>query len=365
MIEKKIKNTPKEVLLLEDPEHQENLKILNSITPDNEIQRELKNYEESILIEKKRLSLITKYPEQDIFTLSEILNDCEKYCLTFTKASNFHGKIDLTIIQKLKEICKSNNLIVSNEDFRSFTYVLGPQPITKNIKNSLDIDSSFKNPMIFFKIPNEMLNGENLYIKVTDNKKLYNPLSILKAFFSNSYIGRFSVTSIIIVPLVALLLTCIFPFSMEKTSEWYFFVYFFSIIITALLINNNIFTNYNNYDFTSRTFLLHRKFQDENVKWKSSFIFNVISPIVLLFISNWFFLNLVLNFNLWLTGPQLIDKKIDCLKLNKEQTLQLGFEVKDEKQYHIHKYQSYTYESSLLFYTKTKNDKPAYYKIIK
>lgn len=213
-IEKKVNNKKEElqkrVLLLENPENKRSFDVINRISPNNKDHNLLEKAEKERIKENLHQELITKYRDTNFYTHDEIMQECLKFDLYFSKSSNFEGELSLDFGKKIDSFMKENNLLVSDGLYDYNIYFLTPRPFTKRYTDSSYSDTSslngcnsnIKNPLAFLKVEEK---GESYYILIDGNKSYKTIGNRLKGlmFYNRNYM-RFMWSLLVLLPLSVL-----------------------------------------------------------------------------------------------------------------------------------------------------------------
>lgn len=171
----------KEVLLLEDPIKAEAFRIMNMMSPSNVKSDIMQKAQEIKIKEDFNNALYTKYKNTKLFKEKDIIKECVKFNMYFGPSKEFEGELSLDLISKISSFLKENNLLVSEDQYRSNIFMLGYIDFyKKNQRGESKFKINQKDPLIFFEVREK---GEIFYILIDGNTSYKNLLNRFKGYF--------------------------------------------------------------------------------------------------------------------------------------------------------------------------------------
>ena len=115
-------NAVKAVLLLENKDSQEDLRIANALGAHNAISRA-----QTELGKKLEMEKLDKMYVGNVFTREQVQNLARKYNLRFLSSNNYCGSLDVEAISKLKEFSKQTDVTLADGNLKYNFFILAPE----------------------------------------------------------------------------------------------------------------------------------------------------------------------------------------------------------------------------------------------
>lgn len=207
---------------MEDPAKAEAFRIMNLISPNN-VKSDLM-YKAQNLKTKEDFNnaLYTKYKNTKLFKEEDIIKECVKFNMYFGSAKNFKGELSLDLVSKISSFLKENNLLISEDQYRSNIFMLGYMEFGSKYNNeTADFKRNQKDPLIFFEIQEK---GETFYILIDGNTSYKNLLNRFKGYFFYSAHNSRLVFGFLMVLIVLLSVNMFFSLGLFHLTLWKWFI---------------------------------------------------------------------------------------------------------------------------------------------
>lgn len=235
-IEREQDNAVKTVLLLENSESAEDLRIANSLGANHSIARAQNSLGAKLNIEK----LDSKYAG-NVFEKSKIKELAKRYNMRFLQSHHYCGNLDLEVISKIKAFSKETNVQITEANLKYNFYILAPEEcfnLKKMERRKVDPD-----PAIFYKI------DESHYRLIHQWGSDFNILNRINGFAWQSRNSRFVYLAIINLLICALLLTGMYKFDIASSGWQLTWTIFFPIVAILLPLITTHSDIYHDQDF--------------------------------------------------------------------------------------------------------------------
>lgn len=351
MISKKNEESPesiirKDMLLLENPENAKAHRIRNIMSPSNkDVDFELKA-QKLLIKDEINASLIEKYKDTALFTREVISKECIKFNLAFARSRDFKGQLSLDLIKKVNSFLNANNLIVSEDQFRTNIYLLGKAKLRSKLEGKQNVRDSEKDPLIFFKITEQ---DEEFFILIDGSKNYKTLRNLLSGFI---HYNRFNFAVIIGILGFFLLNTLIIYCG--GLSGFDFSIFKFFLLIPCYLIGRVVQAFY--FDDPNGIYNSGDRNNQLNENFYSKFIKKTNYLKTLTIIGSFLFVTFMLNFlflNLKLKSEGYYSKTNESTtRLTPKKSKELHFiNVLDKDIYEV-KNSTTTYTPGFFFYNK-------------
>lgn len=212
----------KEILLLEDPAKAEAFRIMNLISPNNVKSDLMYRAQEIKTKEDFNNALYTKYKNTKLFKEEDIIKECVKFNMYFGSAKNFEGELSLDLVSKISSFLKENNLLISEDQYRSNIFMLGYMDFySKYEKREAKFKTNQKDPLIFFEIQEK---GETFYILIDGNTSYKNLLNRFKGYFFYSANNSRLVFGFLMLAITLLCTNLFFSVGLFHLTWWKWFL---------------------------------------------------------------------------------------------------------------------------------------------
>jgi hypothetical protein len=140
----------KEVKLLLESNHAEDLNILRKLSKNSELSVLERNYGNKIELEK-----MDKEYNGNTYSLSEIRNICIRYRLRFLSSQLYKGKFDSVAVQKIKSFAKEMNLDLNDHVLKTKFFIIAP-PEMFSLEEAKYVTKRQLDPVMMYKVSDDI-----------------------------------------------------------------------------------------------------------------------------------------------------------------------------------------------------------------